>query len=147
MSLPPSALTCPRPLLESIIQCAVDSSAVGDGRSNEAHSPLAITSGAGKIHRVVSSSCHDVSILALLYAMKSNLIVSTVCGVSKNLGKQSLMFPLAFIHPDSYINCYCSHSTGKRGLLAALWLHSNVRRIGSPREVVAREWTGSGDGL
>lgn len=144
---PPRTLACPRPLLESIIQCAADNSADGDGRLNEAHSHLAMSSGAGKIHRVVSSSCHDVSILALLYAMESDLIVSTVCGVSTNLGKQNFLKPLAFIYSASFINCCCSHSAGKQGLLAPLRLHSNVRRVGLSTEIVARDWTRSDDGL
>lgn len=97
-SPPPPPRVCPRPLLESIIQCATDSNGIGDGRSDEAHSPLAITSGAGKIDRVVSSSCHDVSILALLYAMKSDLIVSIVCGVylKPREAKQSLILMQIF---------------------------------------------------
>ena len=33
-------------------------------------------SGARPLSRVVSSSCHDVTILALLYAMEAHLIVS-----------------------------------------------------------------------
>lgn len=63
------------PLLAHILDCAAESETV---QSDHGSSTAVSGGGSGvpPLSRVVSSSCHDVTILALLYAMESHLIVS-----------------------------------------------------------------------
>ncbi|CAM9248854.1 unnamed protein product [Ascophyllum nodosum] len=62
------------PLLEHVVQCAMTSSSAGVYDSEETRVSPAAGGEAAKVSSVVSSSCHDVTILALLYAMQSDLI-------------------------------------------------------------------------
>ena len=73
------ACPCLRPLLEHVVQCAMTSSSAGVYDSEETRVSPAAGGEAAKVSSVVSSSCHDVTILALLYAMQSDLIVSEYC--------------------------------------------------------------------
>ncbi|CBN79151.1 conserved unknown protein [Ectocarpus siliculosus] len=60
------------PLLAHIIECAAGSDVAGPATGSR-NVPGADASG-GSLSRVVSSSCHDVTILALLYAMEADLL-------------------------------------------------------------------------
>lgn len=75
--LPPSAFRLPphlSPLLAHILECAAETGVDGDGVTGTG-STVSVEGG-GSLSRVVSSSCHDVTILALLYAMEAHLLVS-----------------------------------------------------------------------
>ncbi|CAN0284200.1 unnamed protein product [Pylaiella littoralis] len=73
------------PLLAHVLECATGSSCTPDEslKTDSRNTTAAVTSGTisrtdrgngGRLSRVVSSSCHDVTVLALLYAVEAHLI-------------------------------------------------------------------------
>lgn len=84
-----------RPLLSQVLECARESSDEPRGMEpattphhgsggRTGHAGPVGANGAGTIKRVVLSSCHDVTIMALLYALDSKLLVRMMAGVASD---------------------------------------------------------------